>query len=263
MISDMDDDATLVIHAQVDSWTLNLISSYFMTTSSEGWPEALTKSVVAQISSYRKKRGLSYRQLADKCTELGYPTLRTTLANLEAHKRKSLTLHELIVLSAALDVPPVQLMFPGIPDGEIQILPNKKQNAWEALQWFTGETRPPGTVPDPDAPEYYLALIRQNEIIKARREAEPTDGENESPATVPKSAPSAADNPVLAKAVEEWGANFALQLILNAVVPELGLDNIIGDLFDETFPQPIEDANRAKLKQAGFTINEPKDDTDV
>ena len=112
MISDMDDDATIVIHAQVDSWTLNLISSYFMTTSSEGWPEALTKSVVAQISSYRKKRGLSYQQLAEQCTELGYPTLRTTLANLEAHKRKSLTLHELIILAAALDVPPVELLFP-------------------------------------------------------------------------------------------------------------------------------------------------------
>ncbi|MCD2134732.1 helix-turn-helix domain-containing protein [Rhodococcus qingshengii] len=231
MISDIDDDATLVIHAQVDSWTLNLISSYFMTTSSEGWPEALTKSVVAQISSYRKKRGLSYQQLADKCTELGYPTLRTTLANLEAHKRKSLTLHELIILAAALDVPPVELLFPGIPDGEVQILPNKKQNAWEALQWFTGETPTldPADAPEPTDPNYHIALIRdmkygvrQNQLV--------TDEELEN----------------IGSGDDAQNANLALRMLLNAIAPEL-----------------LKNANLDVLRNAGFIVNEPKDDTDV
>lgn len=154
-----------MIRLQVDSWTLNLISSYFMTTSSDSWPETLTKSVVNQISRYRKERGLSYQQLADRCTALGYPTIRTTLANLEAHKRKSLTLHELIILAAALEVPPVLLMFPGIPDGEIQILPNKTQKAWDALKWFTGETKVPKAASQPGDPEYPLTLMRELDSI--------------------------------------------------------------------------------------------------
>lgn len=159
---------TDVISVQVDSWTFSLISSYFMTSSTGNWPEELTKAVVEQIRRYRQERGLSYQQLADRCTDLGYPTGRTTLANLEAHKRKSLTLHELIVLAAALEVPPVELMFPGIPDGEFQILPNKSQNAWDALKWFTGETKVPRAASQPDEPEYHLTLMRELDLIPSQ-----------------------------------------------------------------------------------------------
>ncbi|MHD0301825.1 Gp37-like protein [Rhodococcus erythropolis] len=41
--------------------------------------------------------------------------------------------------------------------------------------------------------------------------------------------------PEILNQVIEWGANFALQLILNAILPGLGLGNIIGDLFDNVF----------------------------
>lgn len=41
--------------------------------------------------------------------------------------------------------------------------------------------------------------------------------------------------PEILNQVIEWGANFALQLILNAILPGLGLGNIIGDLFDDIF----------------------------
>lgn len=41
--------------------------------------------------------------------------------------------------------------------------------------------------------------------------------------------------PEIMNQVIEWGANFALQLILNAILPGLGLGNIIGDLFDDVF----------------------------
>ncbi|MCZ4613297.1 hypothetical protein [Rhodococcus qingshengii] len=41
--------------------------------------------------------------------------------------------------------------------------------------------------------------------------------------------------PEILNQVIEWGANFALQLILNAILPGLGLGNIIGDLFDDVF----------------------------
>ncbi|KSU81595.1 hypothetical protein [Rhodococcus qingshengii] len=41
--------------------------------------------------------------------------------------------------------------------------------------------------------------------------------------------------PEIMNQVIEWSANFALQLILNAILPGLGLGNIIGDLFDDIF----------------------------
>ncbi|NMM84320.1 hypothetical protein B2J88_08095 [Rhodococcus sp. SRB_17] len=41
--------------------------------------------------------------------------------------------------------------------------------------------------------------------------------------------------PEIMNQVVEWGANFALQLILNAILPGLGLGSIIGDLFDDVF----------------------------
>lgn len=41
--------------------------------------------------------------------------------------------------------------------------------------------------------------------------------------------------PEILNQVIEWGANFAIQLILNALLPGLGLGLVVGDLFDDIF----------------------------
>lgn len=41
--------------------------------------------------------------------------------------------------------------------------------------------------------------------------------------------------PEIMNQVIEWGANFAIQLLLNAIAPGLGLGLIVGDLFDDIF----------------------------
>lgn len=109
------------------------------TLGNEGWPERFTAGVAAQIGHYRESRGLSFQQLADKCSKLGYPTLRTTLANLENGRRKSITMHEVLVISAALNVPPVLLLFPGLAQSAVEVLPGMDSPAFGAAQWFSGE----------------------------------------------------------------------------------------------------------------------------
>lgn len=110
-----------------------------MSEPGPNWADTVTATVAAQVRSYRTEKGLSLQGLAQRCTNLGYPTIRTTLANLEAHKRKSVTIHEILVLAMALEVPPVVLLFPNLANGQVEILPGVTATSWDALKWFSGE----------------------------------------------------------------------------------------------------------------------------
>lgn len=79
------------------------------------------------------------QEIADEVTRLGYPMTRALLANFETGRKKSLDVAELIILAAALRVPPVTLLFPDLPDGEVEVLPGHRRPTQEALWWFTGE----------------------------------------------------------------------------------------------------------------------------
>ena len=46
-----------------------------------------------------------------------------------------------MVLAAALEVPPVELLFPDLPDGEVEALPGRVTTSWQAVQWFSGESQ--------------------------------------------------------------------------------------------------------------------------
>lgn len=103
------------------------------------WGERFTHTVVAGIKAYREQRGWKVQELADRCTELGYPMRRTTLSNLESGLRKSITLHEVLIIAAALGVPPVMLVFPGLPTEPVEYRPGVTIESWPAARWFTGE----------------------------------------------------------------------------------------------------------------------------
>jgi hypothetical protein len=61
------------------------------------------------------------------------------IANLESGRKRGLDVAELLVLAAALDVPPVTLLFPGLPDADTEKLPGQTVSAVAAMLWFTGE----------------------------------------------------------------------------------------------------------------------------
>lgn len=72
---------------------------------------------------------------------MGYPISRAAIANYESGRKKGLDLGELLVLSAALGVPPLVLLFPALPDGPVEALPDLTVDSWDAAAWFSGEAR--------------------------------------------------------------------------------------------------------------------------
>ncbi len=77
-------------------------------------------------------------QLSARCEELGLPIHRTTLSKIEKG-RSSFDLAELIILARALNVPPLELIYPDLPDGMTEVWPSTDARSIDAAQWFTGE----------------------------------------------------------------------------------------------------------------------------
>lgn len=84
---------------------------------------------------------MSAQQLATACTKLGLSISRSTLADLENGRRTTLTVAELLVIAAALDVAPLRLLVP-LDDGNVEMLPGKTVNPWTAVREVTGADTP-------------------------------------------------------------------------------------------------------------------------
>lgn len=152
------------------------------------WSRSLVNVVADAVRWHRKRRGLSAQQLANECASLGYPVPRSVLANLESGRRETISLAELLVLSAALRVPLLLLLFPVGRTERIAPLPNIDVSPWDALQWAVGNrTLPsgdesPAELRDVD-PTIGMFQAHQDEVAKAlavRRAARNTE-QGESP----------------------------------------------------------------------------------
>lgn len=148
----------------------------------KAWAAGWAKSVGAEIQKHRKQRGLTVQRLSEKCSELHYPIPRSTLTNLEVGRKESLVVQELVVIATALNVPPVQLLFPGLMTEQCEFLPGQYTTAWDALKQFTGEDGLPDAASMRDQPGYHLSLMRQVDhnaaqvmTLKARIDKELTD----------------------------------------------------------------------------------------
>lgn len=106
------------------------------------WAARQVALVGENVARLRHSLGLSAVQLATRTAEHGYPITRGTIAKLEGgHRGGKLDMAEVQVLAAALEVPPVELLFAGLPDESTEVLPEVWVPAWEAMRWFTGEAR--------------------------------------------------------------------------------------------------------------------------
>jgi transcriptional regulator with XRE-family HTH domain len=101
------------------------------------WSESLTDRVARAVRSARGSR--SAQEIADETARLGYPMTRSQIANLESGRKRSVDIAELIILAAALGVPPVALLFPDLPDGDVEDLPGQLVSSAAGLVLFTGE----------------------------------------------------------------------------------------------------------------------------
>jgi transcriptional regulator with XRE-family HTH domain len=100
----------------------------------------LSARIAGAVRSARKEAGLSAQDVADATSEMGYPISRSRIANLENGRKQGVDIAELMVIAAALGVPPVTLVFGGNPDDDVEMLPGRTETAVFALAWFSGDT---------------------------------------------------------------------------------------------------------------------------
>lgn len=103
------------------------------------WDEELVRRVGSEVKRLRGKRSATW--LSDRTHELGRRVPVSVIAKLDSgHRGSVLNVAELIVLAAALGVPPVSLLYPlESSSDEVDALPDWPVRTWDALTWFTGE----------------------------------------------------------------------------------------------------------------------------
>ena len=124
-------------------------------TAGRKWSSDMVKQIGRTVKAAR--RGRTAQQISDRCGELGYPLTRTVIAKLESgHRGDTLTVPELLVIAAALEIPPALLLFPEFPDGrkapglpdqpppdpqprQVKLLPDRESTGYEAVKWLVGE----------------------------------------------------------------------------------------------------------------------------
>lgn len=112
------------------------------------WNHELVARIAAEVRRCRDERKLSAAKLSDRTDELGMRITRTVIADLENGRKKTLDISELVILARALNVPPVQLIYPDLPDGEVEVSPDDNLRSISALQWFSGERAEPNDAVD-------------------------------------------------------------------------------------------------------------------
>ena len=128
----------------------------------QDWVEGLHRRIAAAIKSARANRSAQW--LADETKRLGYPISRAAIANYESGRKKGLDVAELLVLAAALRIPPLTLLFPQLPDGPVELLPGIQTTSWDAAAWFSGEA----SSPDPDRDPWPTS--KEFELVRAVRD---------------------------------------------------------------------------------------------
>ncbi len=79
-------------------------------------PSELTSDVARRVRQVRLQRGLSARELAERCAAAGQPSLsRSTIAKIEAGARRFITLDEIAALAHALQILVPDLITPADP----------------------------------------------------------------------------------------------------------------------------------------------------
>jgi transcriptional regulator with XRE-family HTH domain len=111
---------------------------YSVAVTQPLWPAALIATIAGEVRRYRKDRDMSAQKLADRTAELGYEVPRSVIANLESGRRSDVSLAEVLVLGAALQVPPMLLAFPAGRVEQVEVIPGVSVPPWDALFWSTG-----------------------------------------------------------------------------------------------------------------------------
>ncbi|WP_406817393.1 XRE family transcriptional regulator [Mycobacterium sp. M23085] len=109
--------------------------------SAKEWQKSLSHRVGVAVRERRHTLKVSAADLARRTTELGYPISRVAIGKIEnGHREGKMDLAELLVLAAALAIPPVMLIYPALPHGSVEVLPGLEVDSVDALEWFVGDS---------------------------------------------------------------------------------------------------------------------------
>ncbi len=92
------------------------------------------------VRTRRKALNLTASELSRRTAELGYPITRGAIAKIESEVRSGkIDVAEVLVLAAALDIPPVLMLFPNFStDGAHRVLPGVSVRNEDAVRWTAG-----------------------------------------------------------------------------------------------------------------------------
>lgn len=99
------------------------------------WARRWTEAIGQQLQRLRGQRNLSARELSERTADLGYLVPRNTIANLENGRKTSASVAEVAILAAALDVPPVLLLY-SMTAASVERLPGDHVHPVAAIDWF-------------------------------------------------------------------------------------------------------------------------------
>ncbi len=102
--------------------------------------------VPAQTRMWRRQRGLTQKALAEIVEADGGDLTRGTLAKIECGAR-GVSLEEVVLLAAALQITPLHLFLPVDDDEAVQITPTLSVSAVQARAWVRGHQPLPGMIP--------------------------------------------------------------------------------------------------------------------
>ncbi|MDE1668828.1 helix-turn-helix transcriptional regulator [Nocardia gipuzkoensis] len=106
------------------------------------WERSALRTLAIGVREARERAGMSQRALADAArVDRGQIANLESNANAETSSRTTeLPRIGLVVrLALALRLPPLELLYPGLPDGSVEVLPDVTCTSMEAAQWFSGE----------------------------------------------------------------------------------------------------------------------------
>jgi transcriptional regulator with XRE-family HTH domain len=103
------------------------------------WNRVVHGNIATAIKDARRSR-FTANALADETARLNYPVSRSQIANYESGRTQSLDVCDLLVIAGALSVPPLALLYPGLPGRTVDVLPGQQTNVAAAKAAFVGES---------------------------------------------------------------------------------------------------------------------------
>lgn len=108
--------------------------------SAKAWQKSTAARIGRAVQSRRRELKLTAASLAARCAELGYPISRVAVGKIESgHREGKLDVAELLALAAALDIPPISLVYPAGPDALVEMTPGEQVPTYHAIAWFGGD----------------------------------------------------------------------------------------------------------------------------